>query len=185
MEMEMEPRPRETQLTMFDWVNLRRAEEYQKMVDGALPPLPSETEKTGNRTQHAVKRKPVPSLDCFRDDGVAAGESHLVKSAGLQDEIRHEMPYTWPVTLPGSPHDFRDSGSDQEEDSDQDSYDQDMDDMPGDSDSEDADTWDRGLVVAEMCSRWGWTLEDVLETLEQPSLEGRRKCLREKGVLRA
>ena len=98
------------------------------------------------------------------------------------------MPYTWPgpVTFSGSPppHDFRDSVSDQEEDSDQDSYDQDMDFMPGDSDSED-DAWNRGLVVAEMCNRWGWTLEDVLETLEQPGLEGRRKCLREKGVLRA
>ena len=96
------------------------------------------------------------------------------------------MPYTWsgPVTFSGSPHDFRDSISDQEEDSDQDSYDQDMDFMPGDSDSED-DAMDRGLVVAEMCNRWGWTLEDVLETLEQPGLDGRRKCLREKGVLRA
>ncbi|KAI0284654.1 hypothetical protein BGY98DRAFT_947970 [Russula aff. rugulosa BPL654] len=57
-----------------------------------------------------------------------------------------------------------------------------MDFMTGDSDSED-DALDRGLVVAEMCNRWGWTLEDVLETLEQPGLEGRRKCLREKGVL--
>lgn len=97
--------------------------------------------------------------------------------AGFQDEHRHEVPCTW------SPHDFRDNASDQE-DSDQDSYDQDMDYMQADSDSED-DTLDRGLVVAEMCSRWGWTLEDVLETLEQPGLEGRRKCLREKGVLRA
>lgn len=109
------------------------------------------------------------------------------RSGGLPDESRNEVPYTWPgpVTFSaGSPHDFRDSISDQEEDSDQDSYDQDMDFMPGDSDSED-DAWDRGLVVAEMCNRWGWTLEDVLETLEQPGLEGRRKCLREKGVLRA
>ena len=112
-----------------------------------------------------------------------ANESH---SGGLQDESRNEVPYTWsgPVTFSGSPHDFRDSISDQEEDSDQDSYDQDMDFMPGDSDSED-DAMDRGLVVAEMCNRWGWTLEDVLETLEQPGLDGRRKCLREKGVLRA
>jgi hypothetical protein len=85
------------------------------------------------------------------------------------------------VTFSGSQHDFRDSVSDQEEDSDQDSYDQDMDYMPGDSDSEE----DRGQVVAEMCNRWGWTLEDVLETLEQPALEGRRKCSREKGILRA
>jgi len=112
-----------------------------------------------------------------------ANESH---PGGLQDESRNEVPYTWPgpVTFSHSPHDFRDSVSDQEEDSDQDSYDQDMDFMPGDSDSED-DTLDRGLVVAEMCNRWGWTLEDVLETLEQPGLDGRRKCLREKGVLRA
>jgi len=112
-----------------------------------------------------------------------ANESH---SGGLQDESRNEVPYTWPgpVTFSGSPHDFRDSVSDQEEDSDRDSYDQEMDFMAGDSDSED-DAWDRGLVVAEMCSRWGWTLEDVLETLEQPGLDGRRKCSREKGVLRA
>jgi hypothetical protein len=60
---EMESRLRETQLTMFDWVNIRQSEEYRKMVDGALPPIPSETE-TGSRT-HAVKvcsglpRKPL------------------------------------------------------------------------------------------------------------------------------
>jgi hypothetical protein len=104
--------------------------------------------------------------------------------AGLQDENSHDIPYTWHGTFPGSPHDFPDGVSDQEEDSDQDSYDQDMDYMQGDSDSDD-DTIDRGQVVAEMCSRWGWTLQDVLETLEQPGLEGRRKCSREKGVLRA
>jgi len=157
------------------------------MVDGALPPIPSEETDMGSRT-HAVKRKPVPSFHSFQDNEGASGP-HLVKpSSGLQDESRtsNEIPYTWPgpVTFSGSPHDFRDSISDQEEDSDQDSYDQDMDFMPGDSDSED-DAWDRGLVVAEMCNRWGWTLEDVLETLEQPGLDGRRKCLREKGVLRA
>jgi hypothetical protein len=52
---EMESRLRETQLTMLDWVNIRRTEEhqYQKMVDGALPPIPSETE-TGSRP-HVVK----------------------------------------------------------------------------------------------------------------------------------
>ena len=96
------------------------------------------------------------------------------------------MNCTWRGTFPGSPHDFPDGVSDQdEEDSDQDSYDQDqdMDCMQSDSDSEDV-TLDRGQVVAEMCSRWGWTLQDVLETLEQPGLEGRRKCSREKGVLR-
>jgi hypothetical protein len=60
---EMESRLRETQLTMFDWINIRQSEEYRKMVDGALPPIPSETE-TGSRT-HAVKvclglpRKPL------------------------------------------------------------------------------------------------------------------------------
>jgi hypothetical protein len=138
----------------------------------------------------------VPSFDSFQDEGVR--EPHLVTSGewtipresistkkanesrpgGLQDESRHD---TWPVTFSGSPHDFRDSVSDQEEDSDQDSYDQDMDYMPGDSDNEE----DRGQVVAEMCNRWGWTLEDVLETLEQPGLDGRRKCSREKGILRA
>ena len=95
------------------------------------------------------------------------------------------MPYTWHGTFPGSPHDFPDGVSDQEEDSDQDSYDQDMDHIHGDSDDSDDETLDRGQVVAEMCGRWGWTLQDVLETLEQPGLEGRRKCLREKGVLRA
>jgi hypothetical protein len=64
---EMESRLRETQLTMFDWVNIRRAEEYQKIVDGALPPIPSETE-TGSRP-HAVKvrstwtRSPARLLD--------------------------------------------------------------------------------------------------------------------------
>jgi len=181
---EMESRLRDTQLTMFDWINIRRAEEYRKMVDGALPPIPSEETDVGSRT-HAVKRKPVPSFDCFQDDeGVR--EPDLVKSGGFQDESRDDVPYTWPgpVTFPDSPHDFRDSASDQEEDSDQDSYDQDMDFMPGDSDSED-DVWNRGQVVAEMCNRWGWTLEDVLETLEQPGLEGRRKCSREKGTLRA
>jgi hypothetical protein len=102
------------------------------------------------------------------------------RPAGLQDEVRHEMPYTQPVTLPGSPHDFHDGGSNQEEDDNQDLHDQDMDYMPGDSDSED-DTWDRGSVVAEVCSRWGWTLEDVLETPEQPSLEGRRTTRCESG----
>jgi hypothetical protein len=87
------------------------------------------------------------------------------------------------VTDSGSPDDFQDSVSDQE-DSDQDSYYQDMEYMAGDSESED-DVRDRGLVVAEMCNRWGWTLEDILETLELPGPEGRRKCSREKGVLRA
>ncbi len=60
---EMETRLRDTQLTMFDWVNIRRAEEYLKMVDGALPPIPSETE-TGSRT-HAVKARSV-ILPCAR-----------------------------------------------------------------------------------------------------------------------
>ena len=45
-------------------VNVRRAEEYQKMVDGALPPIPSETE-VGSRT-HVVKVRlglpPLPTL---------------------------------------------------------------------------------------------------------------------------
>jgi len=51
-EME-ESRLRETQLltaTMLEWANVRRAEEYQKMADGALPPIPSETEM-GSRTR--------------------------------------------------------------------------------------------------------------------------------------
>ena len=74
--------------------------------------------------------------------------------------------------MPGSPHDFPDSVTDQEEDGDQDSYDQDMDYMQGDSDSED-ETLDRGQVVVEICRRWGWTLQDVLETLEQPGLSSR------------
>jgi hypothetical protein len=89
------------------------------------------------------------------------------------------------VTFSPSSHDFQDCASDQD-DSDQDSYDQDMDmeHMRGDSESE-VDVCDRGLVVAELCNKWGWTLEDVLETLEQRGQEGRRKCLREKGVLRA
>ncbi len=51
---EMEPRLRDTQLTMFDWINIRRAEEYRKMADGALPPIPSEETDMGSRT-HAVK----------------------------------------------------------------------------------------------------------------------------------
>jgi hypothetical protein len=34
--------------------NVRRAGEYQKMVDGALPPIPSEMETMGSRT-HVVK----------------------------------------------------------------------------------------------------------------------------------
>src|SRR5260221_5782391 len=50
---EMESRLRETQPTTPEWVDVRRAEEYQKMVDGALPPIPSEME-TGSRT-HVVK----------------------------------------------------------------------------------------------------------------------------------
>jgi hypothetical protein len=101
------------------------------------------------------------------------------------DDTHHGGPYTWPVTFSPSSPDFQDNASDQE-DSDQDSYDQDMDmeHMRGDSESED-DEWDRGLVVAELCNKWGWTLEDVLETLEQPGQEGRRKCSRQKGVLRA
>ena len=148
-------------------------------------------------------------MDTFDDGGVLEPHLHLVKSgerpirslkqittkranesqpAGLQDETSHDVNCTWRRgTFPGSSHDFPDSASDQEEeeeeDSDQDSYDQeDMD--QSDSDSED-ETLDRGQVVAEMCSKWGWTLQDVLETLEQPGLEGRRKCSREKGVLRA
>jgi hypothetical protein len=53
---EMESRLRDTQSTMFDWINIRRlgAEEYRKMVDGALPPIPSEERDMGSRT-HAVK----------------------------------------------------------------------------------------------------------------------------------
>ena len=53
---EMESRLRDTQLTMLDWINIRRlgAEEYRKMVDGALPPIPSEERDMGSRT-HAVK----------------------------------------------------------------------------------------------------------------------------------
>ena len=53
---EMESQLRDTQLTMFDWINIRRlgAEEYRKMVDGALPPIPSEETDMGSRT-HAVK----------------------------------------------------------------------------------------------------------------------------------
>lgn len=52
---EMESRLRETQrLTTLEWVGVRRAEEYQKMVDGALPPIPSETTEMGSRT-HVVK----------------------------------------------------------------------------------------------------------------------------------
>ena len=144
-------------------------------------------------------------MDNFDDGGVLEPHLHLVKSgerpdpeleqittkranesqpAGFQDEAGHDVNCTWRGAFPGSPHDFPDSVSDQEEDSDQDSYDQDMDCTQSDSDSED-ETLDRGQVVAEMCSKWGWTLQDVLETLEQPGLEGRRKCSREKGVLRA
>ena len=100
--------------------------------------------------------------------------------SGFQDENGHEAPYTWQATFPGSSHGFQDGASDQE-DSDQDSYDQDMDYMLGDSDSKE-DAWDRGSVVAEMCRRWGWTLEDVLETLEQPSLSGGRKYSQDEGV---
>jgi hypothetical protein len=53
---EMESRLRDTQLTMLDWINIRRlgAEEYRKLVDGALPPIPSEERDMGSRT-HAVK----------------------------------------------------------------------------------------------------------------------------------
>ena len=53
---EMELRLRDTQSTMLDWINNRRpgAEEYRKMVDGALPPIPSEERDMGSRT-HAVK----------------------------------------------------------------------------------------------------------------------------------
>lgn len=149
-------------------------------MERALPAIPPQTEKEG-RT-YAVKRKPVPSLDNFHDEGLH--EARVVETGALGDETHHGGPYTWPVTFSPSSHDFQDSASDQE-DSDQDSYDQDMDmeHMRGDSESE-VDVWDRGLVVAEMCNKWGWTLEDVLETLEQPGQEGRRKCLREKGVLR-
>ncbi|KAH9026264.1 hypothetical protein EDB83DRAFT_2656114 [Lactarius deliciosus] len=178
---EAEPRPArdDTRPVMFDWVNIRRAGEDHR-VERALPAIPPQTEKEG-RT-YAVKRKPVPSLDNFHDEGLH--EARVIETGALGDETHHGGPYTWPVTFSPSSHDFQDSASDQE-DSDQDSYDQDMDmeHMRGDSESE-VDVWDRGLVVAEMCNKWGWTLEDVLETLEQPSQEGRRKCLREKGVLR-
>lgn len=116
---------------------------------------------------------------------MAAEKADVARPGGLCDETHHGGPYTWPVTFSPSSPDFHDSASDQE-DSDQDSDDQDMDMelMRGDSDSE-VDVWDRGLVVAELCNKWGWTLEDVLETLEHPGPEGRRKCSREKGVLRA
>ncbi|KAH9000900.1 hypothetical protein EDB86DRAFT_2827787 [Lactarius hatsudake] len=177
---EAEPRPArdDTRPVMFDWVNIRRAGEDHR-VERALPAIPPQTEKEG-RT-YAVKRKPVPSLDNFHDEGLH--EARVIETGALGDETHHGGPYTWPVTFSPSSHDFQDSASDQE-DSDQDSYDQDMDmeHMRGDSESE-VDVWDRGLVVAELCNKWGWTLEDVLETLEQPSQEGRRKCLREKGVL--
>ena len=148
------------------------------------------------------QRKPVPSLDNFHDEGlhearvVETGKwrswgwemiANVAHPGRLGDDTHHGGPYTWPVTFSPSSPDFQDNASDQE-DSDQDSYDQDMDIdmdlMRGDSESED-DEWDRGLVVAELCNKWGWTLEDVLETLEQPGQEGRRKCLRQKGVLRA
>jgi len=162
---------------MLDWVNIRRAGEDQK-VERALPPVPPQTEKEGKI--YAIKRKPVPSLDNFHHEGL--DDARVVETGGLGDETHHGGPYTWPVTFSPSSPDFQDYASDQE-DSDQDSYDQDMD-MRGDSESE-VDVCDRGLVVAELCNKWGWTLEDVLETLEQPSQEGRRKCLREKGVLRA
>lgn len=177
---EAEPRPaRDTHPVMFDWVNIRRAGEgdQKEKVDRALPALPPKTEGK----IYAVKRKPVPSLDNFHDEGLH--EARVVETGGLGDETHHGGPYTWPVTFSPSSHDFQDSASDQE-DSDQDSYDQDMDYMRGDSESE-VDVSDRGLVVDEMCNKWGWTLEDVLETLEQPGQEGRRKCSREKGVLRA
>ncbi|KAI9458954.1 hypothetical protein BJY52DRAFT_1223344 [Lactarius psammicola] len=176
-EVESRPARDDTHLAMFEWVNIRRAGEEK--VDRALPALPQKTEKEGKI--YAVKRKPVPSLDNFHDEGLH--EARAVETGGLGDETHHGGPYTWPVTFSPSSPDFQDSASDQE-DSDQDSYDQDMDmeHLRGDSESE-VDVWDRGLVVAEMCNKWGWTLEDVLETLEQPSQEGRRKCLREKGVL--
>ncbi|KAI0305281.1 hypothetical protein B0F90DRAFT_1924274 [Multifurca ochricompacta] len=174
-------RSRDTQPTMFDWVNVHRVEEHQKKVDGALPVTPPQTETTGRI--YSVKRKPVPSLEGFHDE--LLHPSHHTKTAGSDDEKCHEVPYTWPVAFTPLPHhqDFQDNVSDQE-DSDQDSYDQETEYMRGDSESE-VNVWDRGLLVAEMCNRWGWTLEDVLETLEQPGLEGRRKCSREKGVLRA
>lgn len=175
---EAEPRPARdgTQPVMLDWVNIRRAGNDQK----ALPPVPPLTEKEGKI--YAVKRKPVPSLDNFHDEGLH--EARVVETGGLCDETHHGGPYTWPVTFSPSSPDFHDSASDQE-DSDHDSYDHDMDmELMRDSDSE-IDVWDRGLVVAELCNKWGWTLEDVLETLEQPGQQGRRKCSREKGVLRA
>ena len=49
----MEARLRDTQVTMFDWVNIRRVEEHYLKLDGPLPPIPPEAE-TGGRT-HAVK----------------------------------------------------------------------------------------------------------------------------------
>ncbi|KAI0263129.1 hypothetical protein BC834DRAFT_337030 [Gloeopeniophorella convolvens] len=176
----VESRLRDTQMTMFDWVNVRGAGEY-RVGDGVLPAAPPQAETAGRI--HFVKRKPVPSLDLLHDEGLHES-GILVKAAGPDTEKRHETPYTWPVSFPASPHDLRDSMSDQE-DSDQDSFADDMDYVRGDSiDSED-EMWDRGLVVAEMCNRWGWTLEDALEALEQPGQEGRRKCSREKGVRRA
>ena len=54
---EMESQLRDdAQMTMFDRINIRPlgAEEYRKMVDGALPPIPSEEIDMGSRT-HAVK----------------------------------------------------------------------------------------------------------------------------------
>jgi hypothetical protein len=50
---QMEAQLRDTQVTMFDWINIRQAEEYHQKLDGPLPPIPPQTE-TGGRT-HAIK----------------------------------------------------------------------------------------------------------------------------------
>ena len=85
---EMESRLRETQMTMFDWINIRplEAEEYRKMVNGALPPIPSDTEM-GSRT-HAVKvclglpRNPLDAQLTVFPEKACAVIRHLPRRGG-------------------------------------------------------------------------------------------------------
>jgi hypothetical protein len=58
---QMEAQLRDTQVTMFDWINIRQVEEYYQKLDGPLPPIPLQAE-TGGRN-YAIKVRYVFPID--------------------------------------------------------------------------------------------------------------------------
>jgi hypothetical protein len=57
----MEAQLRDTQVTMFDWINIRQVEEYYQKLDGPLPPIPPQAE-TGGRN-YAIKVGSILPID--------------------------------------------------------------------------------------------------------------------------